>query len=116
MNAEVYSDSVLQSNFKFAQVLTLYPLAQCQYENGSLNHAIESIKKLQDIYIDFPRPFYFPKSIYLLGKIYEKKGDTDLAIRNYKKFLEMWKDADKDLPDLIEAKNRYKKLTQLASK
>ena len=51
-----------------------------------------------------------------MGKIYEKKGDTNLAIKNYEKFLDLWKDADKDLPDLIDAKTRYAKLTKLVSK
>jgi hypothetical protein len=51
-----------------------------------------------------------------MGKIYEKKGDTNLAIRNYEKFLELWKDADKDLPDLIDVKTRYAKLKALVLK
>ena len=62
------------------------------------------------------RGIYYPKSFYLMGKIYEKKGDTKLAIKNYKKFLELWQDADTDLPDLIDAKTRYVKLTELVSK
>ncbi len=52
------------------------------------------------------RAMYYPKSFYLLGKIYEKKGDKKLAIDIYEKFLDLWKDADKDLPDLIDAKAR----------
>jgi len=49
-------------------------------------------------------------SFLLLGKIYEKKGDTQLAIENYEKFLDLWKNADEDLPDLIEAKERLSHL------
>jgi len=30
--------------------------------------------------------------------------------REYEKFFEMWKDADKDLPALIEAKKEYAEL------
>ena len=51
-------------------------------------------------------------SFLLLGKIYEKKGDTQLAIENYEKLLDLWKDADEDLPDLIEAKTRLAKLQE----
>jgi len=51
-----------------------------------------------------------------MGKVYEKKGDTKLAIKNYEKFLNLWKDADEDLPDLIDAKVRYAKLKVLVSK
>jgi len=52
----------------------------------------------------------------LLGKIYEKKGDTQLAIQNYEKFLDLWKDADEDLPDLIDAKKRLAKLKEMSNK
>jgi hypothetical protein len=41
-----------------------------------------------------------------MGKIYEEKGDTKSAIRSYQKFLDLWKNADEDLPDLIDAKKR----------
>ena len=41
-----------------------------------------------------------------MGKIYEKKGDTGNAIKSYEKFLDLWKDADEDLPDLMDAKKR----------
>ena len=58
----------------------------------------------------------YPKSFNLLGKIYEKKGDTQLAIQNYEKFLDLWKDADEDLPDLIDAKKRLAKLKEMSNK
>ena len=53
-----------------------------------------------------------PKSFYLLGKIYEQKCDRTLALKNYIKFLEMWKNADEDLPELIDAKKRLKNLNE----
>ena len=53
---------------------------------------------------------YYPKSFYLLGKIYEEKGDKKLAIKSYEKLLALWKNADADLPELIEAKARLAKL------
>ena len=67
-------------------------------------------------YYHVERAIYFPKSFYLLGKIYEKKGDNQLAIQNYEKFLDLWKDADKDLPDLIDAKKRLAKLKEMSNK
>ena len=109
-NAEISADSVLQNGRPFTKILVLYPLAECQYEGGQLYKALESLKKLQTINVWAIRPIYYPKSFYLMGKIYEKKGDTKLAIKNYEKFLELWKDADQDLPDLIDAEKRYKTL------
>jgi hypothetical protein len=31
-------------------------------------------------------------------------------VKNYRKLLELWKDADSQLPELISAKSRLKKL------
>ncbi len=117
-NAEIFADSTFQTCSDFAKISILYLLAECQYEEGLLDKALESLRKLQPINSNFYywRANYYPKSFYLMGKIYEKKGDTNLAIKNYEKFLELWKDADKDLPDLIDAKTRYAKLTEVDSK
>jgi len=73
---------------------------------------LESVNELQAINVSWPRQVYYPKSFYLMGKIYEKKGDANLAIKNYQKFLELWKDADQDLPELIDAKKQYKVLKE----
>jgi tetratricopeptide (TPR) repeat protein len=117
-NAEIFADSTFQTCSDFAKISILYLLAECQFEKGLFDKALESLRKLQPINSNFYywRSAYYPKSFYLMGKIYEKKGDTTLAIRNYEKFLELWKDADKDLPDLIDAKTRYAKLKALVSK
>ena len=75
---------------------------------------------LQNDFLDFsfelPRGWELPNGFYLLGKIYEKNGDTQLAIQNYEKFLDLWKDVDKDLPDLIDAKKRLAKLKEMSNK
>ncbi len=34
-------------------------------------------------------------------------GDTALARKSYEEFFELWKDADPDLPILIEARKEY---------
>jgi hypothetical protein len=48
-----------------------------------------------------------------LGKLYEKKGTNVQAIKYYQDFLNIWKDADEDLPVLIDAKSRLIKLREL---
>ena len=101
-----------------------YELSRSYYKIGKYDQAIEAVGRLQSIHSNFQdwdvdegspyyfvqRAIYFPKSFNLLGKIYEKKGDNQLAIQNYEKFLDLWKDADKDLPDLIDAKKRLARL------
>ncbi len=52
----------------------------------------------------------------MLGKVYEKKGDKQLAIENTEKFLDLWKNADSDLPDLIDAKERLARLKGMTQK
>jgi len=105
-----------------------YELSRSYYEIGKYDLAIVAVRRLQSIHSNFTemaegspynfleRAIYFPKSFYLLGKIYEKKGDTQLAIQNYEKFLDLWKDADKDLPDLIDAKKRLAELKEMSNK
>jgi tetratricopeptide (TPR) repeat protein len=106
---------VNERSYKFAdqlKILLLFHLAECQFQNNKLDDAIESLKRLQKIYSNIAgfRAAYYPRSYYMLGKIYEKKNETSLAIKNYEKLLTLWKDADKDLPDLIDAKERLSKL------
>jgi len=83
-----------------------FQIAQCYFELGNWQKAIEETKTAQNIYTGWGRWIIYPKTFHLLGKIYEKKGDISLAIENYEKFLDLWKDADKDLPDLIDGKKR----------
>jgi len=44
------------------------------------------------------------RSLLGLARALAKKGDRDTAVSTYNKFLEQWKDADPDLPELREAR------------
>jgi len=48
-----------------------------------------------------------------LNKIYEEKGWKGKAIENYEKFLNLWKNADPNIHEIIDAK---KQLAALHSK
>jgi tetratricopeptide (TPR) repeat protein len=48
----------------------------------------------------------YAKSFYMLGKIAEQQGDKGRAIENYRKFLDLWKDADPDRPEPADARKR----------
>ncbi|MEE9225183.1 MAG: tetratricopeptide repeat protein, partial [Bacteroidota bacterium] len=92
-----------------------YRAAQCYFEKDDLDKAVEDIKGAQSYYGQAGgHGFVYSRGFYLLGKIYEKKGDQRLAIENYEKFLDLWKDADKDLPELLDAKSRLAKLKGVA--
>jgi tetratricopeptide (TPR) repeat protein len=49
-------------------------------------------------------------SHYELGKIYEEMKRPADAKKEYAKFLEMWADADEGLPQLVDARERFKRL------
>jgi len=97
----------------FVMSSLLYELAECQFKNGTLDQAEQNGREAEGIYSTIETPYraiYHPKSILLLGKIFEQKGQRDKARQQYEKFLKLWKNADEDLPELIEAKTRLTKL------
>ena len=53
---------------------------------------------------------FWPKQYYLKGLAYEKLGDVKNASESYKEFLQVWEDADEDLPEIIDAKKRLRNL------
>ena len=42
----------------------------------------------------------------MLGKIAEQRGWPGKAIEHYEKFLDVWRDADPDIPEIDEARKR----------
>ena len=90
-----------------SHALYIDPLAFIYYKSGDLEKSRKEYEKIisltlgridwGDIYV---------KSFYMLGKIYEQKGDKANAIENYEKFLDLWKDADPGFPEVEDAKKR----------
>jgi tetratricopeptide (TPR) repeat protein len=80
-------------------------LAYAFFQKGDWDKAIEK-------YLEFLKvePLgYEPQESWILahfhlGKLYEQKGQPEDAVKYYQRFLEIWKDADPDLPVLTEAK------------
>ena len=82
-------------------------LARAFYESGDLAEARKTYERITllttgrgndgDIYA---------RAFYMLGKIAERQGDKARARQNYRKFLDLWKDADPSLSEVPEAKAR----------
>ena len=52
----------------------------------------------------------YVKTFYRLGKVAEERGDTQEAVEQYKKFLELWQDADPGIQEVEEAGIRLQAL------
>ena len=89
-----------------------YYLALCYDAMNQAGTAITVLEDLRRNYSTFETGFYqdyadvAAKSYYLTGKAYEKLNERRKAIQSYEKFLELWKHADKDIPELMDARKR----------
>jgi serine/threonine protein kinase/tetratricopeptide (TPR) repeat protein len=83
-------------------------LARAYKQAGKLDKAIREYEKLTNFNPESKnRQLIHPLYHYRLAMLYHEKGQTDKALKQYHLFLELWKDADKDLPELIEAEKNY---------
>jgi hypothetical protein len=53
----------------------------------------------------------YPMSHLWLARAAARAGDRTLAAREYSAFLALWKDADRDLRPVIDARREYARLT-----
>jgi tetratricopeptide (TPR) repeat protein len=89
-------------------------LASAYSGKGDLEKARREYERIAT----FPRgrQFYgdiYARSIYHLGRIYEDEGQKDKAVENYTLFLDHWKDADPDVPEIEEARRSLKILKEI---
>jgi tetratricopeptide (TPR) repeat protein len=86
----------------------LYDLARLRLERGEPQQAIEALRALQAMpcRVDFIFGLFYPRSFYLLGLAQERLGDTAAALASYARFLDLWKDADPGLVELVDARAR----------
>jgi len=79
-----------------------YPLATAYFKKGDYQKAIDLCNEF------FKYNENHSLAHLLLAQIYEKQGKNELAKDEYKKFLNVWKDADEGLPELRLAENALK--------
>ena len=86
-------------------------LAQAYYKNGDIEEAKREYEKITKLTTGrLWDGNIYAKSFYMLGKIHEREGEKEMAIENYEKFLEVWKDADPGLSEVEDAKKRLEEL------
>ncbi len=79
---------------------------------GKIGESVAALEKAERNY-DNLRSFDVILTVrvhYWLGQAYEASGWNDKAIQKYEQFLEIWKDADDNIIDLKNAKERLAKL------
>lgn len=75
-------------------------IAQAYYKLGRTDEAIAEYENLSKI-----NPNWAPGH-YRVAQAYERKGDRDRARAAYRSFLQIWKDADADIPEVAQAKSK----------
>jgi eukaryotic-like serine/threonine-protein kinase len=76
---------------------------------GRLAEAQQDFQRILEIKTHGPDPMVVAAQLEL-GRVYQKQGDTAKARIAYQNFLAAWKDADPDVPLLLQAKAEYAKL------
>jgi tetratricopeptide (TPR) repeat protein len=75
-------------------------LANAYLELGRLDEAIAEYQRVLAINPNYPLAHYH------LAQAYERKGERERARVEYERFLEIWRGADSDIPEVIVAKQR----------
>jgi tetratricopeptide (TPR) repeat protein len=66
-------------------------------------------KSVDRVYTD---AFFLPNALQRLGALHEEKGNRSKALEHYGRFVELWKNADRDLqPRVAEVRTRMAALT-----
>jgi len=73
-------------------------LANAYLELGRLDEAIVEYERVLRLNPNYPRVHYH------LAQIYERKGELDRARASYERFLQEWKNADPEVPEIVTAR------------
>jgi eukaryotic-like serine/threonine-protein kinase len=101
----------IDPNFALAHgALALYLRGQAYLKLGRGAEAAVEFQKTLDHRGQSPLSVLYPLAHLGLARAAVMSGDAIKAHQAYQEFFALWKDADADLPVLIEAKKEYEKL------
>jgi len=107
LNSLSYGPMLAAYNLPFLQDT----LARAYRQKGEIDKAVAEYERLTSFYPKNDAPFLIhPKYHYFLGKLYEQKGLKAKAAERYKRFLNLWKDADPSRPEVEDARKRLASL------
>ena len=87
-------------------------LAAALVELGRIEEAIQELMRVaNDRIIGNEQQEEWIRAHYDLGLLYQAKGDTARALDAYGRFLEIWNEADPDIPLVVDARRQLVALT-----
>ncbi len=94
--------------------LFAFSLGQAYYEAGKMDKAQKEYETLISLALGrIGDGNFYAKSLYMLGKIFQEKGQKLKAREYYNRFLQLWKDADPGFPEVEDAQKRLAEITNL---
>jgi serine/threonine protein kinase/tetratricopeptide (TPR) repeat protein len=89
-----------------------YIRAQAHLRQGNSSVAMAEFQKIIDRPGVWPAAVHVPLAHLGLARAAALAGDTSKSRKAYQDFFALWKDADPDIPILVEAKKEYQKLAE----
>ncbi|MBN4076356.1 protein kinase, partial [Gemmatimonas aurantiaca] len=88
-----------------------FALGECFLQMSNYREAIGEFNKVGGLPIGrFQHNYPWARRCYKLGICYEALGEKDSAIAQYETFLDIWRNADSNIPSIEDAKARLAKL------
>ncbi len=100
-----------QHFFDNDHALFLDALALTYFKKGDWEKARDEYEEIANLTVGkFLFGDIYARSFYRLGMVYERLGDKTRAKENYQKFLDLWKEADPGMLEVVEAEKRFSSL------
>jgi eukaryotic-like serine/threonine-protein kinase len=93
-----------------AEFWPTYVRGQAYLRQGSATEAMTEFQRIIDRRSVSPAHILYPLAYLGLARAAALSGDTAKGRKAYEDFFALWKDADSDIPILIEAKKEYERL------
>jgi tetratricopeptide (TPR) repeat protein len=111
-NAIGLYENITQETTLLRDFLSYYRLAVAYTRGGNYDRAVSLFNRLTSCYTNLRTREIVrsAKMHYYLGIAYEESQWFEMAIEQYEYFISIWQEADIDLPEVINAKERLNRL------
>ncbi len=100
-----------ESNFPKIHPLFYTTLAEAYFKLGEISQAADVYRRITRLNLGrIEDGDIYALCFYRLGRIAEDRGESQDARRNYRRFLELWKDSDPGRPEEEDARKRLERL------